>query len=108
MEHLKTLIADGYVGRVRSTSLIGSGGNWANTTSAALYYLFDKANGGTMEDIPMGHTLAAVRDVLRGCNFPDGKYRQTGPPAVWRRLDRALAAFEKVGNKLGILKGKAA
>ncbi|APX24656.1 MAG: gfo/Idh/MocA family oxidoreductase [Rhodobacteraceae bacterium] len=64
VEHLKTLIADGYVGRVRSTSLIGSGGNWANTTSAALYYLFDKANGGTMEDIPMGHTLAAVRDVL--------------------------------------------
>ncbi|MBY5971102.1 Gfo/Idh/MocA family oxidoreductase [Ferrimonas balearica] len=64
VEHLKTLIADGYVGRVLSTSLIGSGGNWANTTSAALYYLFDKTNGGTMEDIPMGHTLAAVRDVL--------------------------------------------
>ena len=35
---------------------------------------------------------AAVRDVLRGCNFPDGKHRQTGPTAVWRRLDRALAA----------------
>lgn len=62
--HLKTLIEDGYVGRVLSTSLIGSGGNWANTTSEALYYLFDKTNGGTMEDIPMGHTLAAVKDVL--------------------------------------------
>ncbi|MBY6006265.1 Gfo/Idh/MocA family oxidoreductase [Salipiger bermudensis] len=64
IQHLKTLIADGYVGRVLSTSLIGSGGNWANTTSEALYYLFDKRNGGTMEDIPMGHTLAAVREVL--------------------------------------------
>lgn len=62
--HLKKMIKDGYVGRVLSTTLIGSGGNWANTTSEALYYLFDKTNGGTMEDIPMGHTLAAVRDVL--------------------------------------------
>lgn len=62
--HLKKLIADGYVGRVLSTSLIGSGGNWANQTGAALYYLFDKKNGATMEDIPVGHTLAAVKEVL--------------------------------------------
>ncbi|MCJ1962116.1 Gfo/Idh/MocA family protein [Novosphingobium mangrovi (ex Hu et al. 2023)] len=62
--HLKQLIADGYVGKVLSTSVIGSGGNWANTTSADLYYLFDAANGATMLDIPMGHTLAAMRDVL--------------------------------------------
>ncbi|MBF9034941.1 Gfo/Idh/MocA family oxidoreductase [Rhodobacterales bacterium HKCCE2091] len=64
IEHLKSLIDGGYVGRVLSTSLIGSGGNWADTTSEALYYLFHKSNGGTMEDIPIGHTLAAVRDVL--------------------------------------------
>ncbi len=62
--HLKRLIADGYVGKVLSTSVIGSGGNWANTTSADLYYLFDTANGATMLDIPIGHTLAAMRDVL--------------------------------------------
>lgn len=62
--HLRQLIADGYVGQVLSTSVIGSGGNWADTTSADLYYLFDKANGATMLDIPMGHTLAAMRDVL--------------------------------------------
>ncbi|WP_319519073.1 Gfo/Idh/MocA family oxidoreductase [uncultured Martelella sp.] len=62
--HLKKLVADGYVGRVLSTSLIGTGGNWANETSSALYYLFDAANGARMEDIPMAHTLAAVKDVL--------------------------------------------
>ena len=62
--HLKKLIADGYVGRVLSTSVIGTGGSWANQTSEALYYLFDKKNGATMEDIPIGHTLAAIKDVL--------------------------------------------
>lgn len=64
VEHLKTLISDGFVGKVLSTSLIGTGGNWANSTSAGLYYLYDKANGATLEDIPMAHTLAAVKEVL--------------------------------------------
>ena len=41
----------------------------------------------------------AVRDVLRGGDFPDGKYRQTGPPAVWRRLDRALATHHHVSAR---------
>lgn len=42
---------------------------------------------------------SAVRDVLRGCEFPDGKHRQTGPPAVWRRLDRALATHHHVSAR---------
>lgn len=42
---------------------------------------------------------AVVRDVVRGCEFPDGKYRQTGPPAVWRRLDRALATHHHVSAR---------
>ncbi|MCA0042729.1 Gfo/Idh/MocA family protein [Celeribacter litoreus] len=62
--HLKKLIDEGFVGQVLSTSIVGTGGNWADKTSDVYYYLFDKANGATMEDIPMGHTLAAVRDVL--------------------------------------------
>ncbi|MFP1680281.1 Gfo/Idh/MocA family protein [Alloalcanivorax sp. C16-2] len=64
--HLKQLIADGYVGTVLSTSLIGSGGNWAGTTSDDLYYLYDARNGATMEMIPLAHTLAALQDVLGG------------------------------------------
>ncbi len=62
--HLKKLIADGFVGRVLSTTLVGSGGNWAEETDASLAYLFDKTNGATMQAIPLAHTLAAVRDVL--------------------------------------------
>ncbi|MCW2308899.1 Gfo/Idh/MocA family protein [Rhodobium gokarnense] len=64
--HLRKLLDDGYVGRVLSSSLSGWGGNWGQTTSnvARLGYLLDAANGATMLTIPLGHTLAALRDVL--------------------------------------------
>jgi len=64
IEHLRKLIADGFVGKVLSTTLVGSGGNWADETSEELYYLFDEKNGATMQAIPLAHTLAAMRDVL--------------------------------------------
>ncbi|MBP6864357.1 MAG: Gfo/Idh/MocA family oxidoreductase [Candidatus Didemnitutus sp.] len=64
IEHLAKLISDGYVGRVLSTTLIGSGGNWAGETIADYAYLFDAANGATMQSIPLAHTLAAMMDVL--------------------------------------------
>jgi len=64
IEHLRKLIADGFVGKVLSTTLIGSGGNWADETTEELYYLFDAKNGATMQAIPLAHTLAAIRDVL--------------------------------------------
>lgn len=64
IEHLKKLIADGYVGKMLSTSIIGSGGNWANETNTDLAYLFDEENGASMQSIPLAHTLAAVTEVL--------------------------------------------
>lgn len=62
--YLKKLIEEGYVGEVRSTTLIGSGWNWANETVDDLYYLFDNANGANMLTIPLGHTLAGLTSVL--------------------------------------------
>lgn len=64
--YLRQLLADGYVGRVLSSNMTGWGGNWGPTASniARLGYLLDKDNGATMLTIPLGHTLAAVRDVL--------------------------------------------
>lgn len=62
--YLQQLIKDGYLGKVLSTTLIGSGGNWRNETVADLYYLYDKANGATMLTIPLAHTLAGVTSVL--------------------------------------------
>ena len=64
VQYLRKLIADGYVGEVLSTSLIGDGGNWGPETIADLAYLFDKSKGATMLTIPFGHTLAGLQEVL--------------------------------------------
>lgn len=68
IEHLRQLIADGFVGEVLSTTLVGRAGNalGAGTISEkrTYAYLLDRANGATALTIPVGHTLAALRDVL--------------------------------------------
>jgi predicted dehydrogenase len=62
--YLRQLMAKGFVGEVLSTSLIGSGGIMGPTIEARNAYLLDRTNGATMLTIPVGHTLAAVQDVL--------------------------------------------
>lgn len=62
--YLRQLIVEGYVGQVLSTTLVGSGNSWGAETDAAHTYLYDRSNGATMLSIPLGHTLAGMRDVL--------------------------------------------
>jgi predicted dehydrogenase len=62
--YLQQLIKDGFVGKVLSTTLIGSGGSWRDSSSADQYYMFDKSNGATMLSIPLGHTLSGLIKVL--------------------------------------------
>ena len=62
--YLKTLIAQGYIGKVLSTTLTGSGGGWGAATVADQAYTFDKSKGATLLSIPLGHTLAGFVDVL--------------------------------------------
>jgi len=65
VQYLRQLIADGYVGEVLSTTLVGSGGPWGGVeTDASRAYLYDIDNGATLLSIPVGHTLAGMRDVL--------------------------------------------
>jgi predicted dehydrogenase len=66
IEYLGHLIADGFVGEVLSTTLVARGGGWGGSISEkkTYAYLLDRANGATMLTIPVGHTLAALRDVL--------------------------------------------
>lgn len=64
IRYLHQLIAEGYVGEVLSTSLIGSGMILGPTVEPRSIYILDRANGATMLTIPVGHTLAAVRAVL--------------------------------------------
>lgn len=58
--HVRQLVADGYVGKVLSTTLIGSGLVWGPMIDQANAYTMDRANGATMLSIPMGHSLDAV------------------------------------------------
>lgn len=60
------LIADGYVGEILSTTLVGTGMNWGAEVSAANAYTYDAGNGATMLSIPVGHTLAALTGILGG------------------------------------------
>ena len=58
---LRDVIADGYVGEVLSSTIIGSGGGWGGeVASAAERYTIDRANGATLLSIPMGHALDAL------------------------------------------------
>jgi len=66
--YLRRLIADGFVGKVLSTTLVGRGGaalgDGTIPDKKAYGYLLDRANGATMLTIPVGHTLAALRSVF--------------------------------------------
>lgn len=68
IEYLRHLIAEGFVGEVLSTTLIARGGalqGGGTIPEKKTYsYLLDRINGATMLTIPVGHTLAALRDIL--------------------------------------------
>jgi predicted dehydrogenase len=61
---LRDLVADGYVGEVLSTTIMGSGVTYGAQVPPAARYSLDPANGATMLSIPMGHTLDAACLVL--------------------------------------------
>ncbi|MBV9138408.1 MAG: Gfo/Idh/MocA family oxidoreductase [Hyphomicrobiales bacterium] len=66
IQYLCQLIEDGFAGEVLSTTLVARGGGWGGfiPEKKVSAYLLDRANGATMLTIPLGHTLAALRDVL--------------------------------------------
>jgi predicted dehydrogenase len=68
IEYLRRLVADGFVGDVLSTTLVARGGALQGGGSIpdkkTWAYLLDNSNGATLLTIPVGHTLAAVRDVF--------------------------------------------
>jgi predicted dehydrogenase len=62
--HARKLVADGYVGEVLSSTLIGSGTAWGGQTDRAHRYLYDAASGATVLSSPTLHALDAVATVL--------------------------------------------
>jgi len=64
IDQARTLIAEGYVGQVLSTTLVGSGMQWGDRVDRPNAYVVDRANGATMLTIPLGHTVDALCHVL--------------------------------------------
>jgi predicted dehydrogenase len=66
LRYLRDLIKDGYVGRVLSTSLIASGGNWGSSVRAGRDYQLHPEGGATLLTIPFAHTADTLHMVLGG------------------------------------------
>jgi predicted dehydrogenase len=58
INYAKDLIADGYVGRILSATMIGCAPNWGPTIDRA--YQADRANGANLLTITGGHTVDAL------------------------------------------------
>jgi predicted dehydrogenase len=85
--YLERLIKENYIGKVLSTSLIGSGIFWTAETTSGLLYMHDKAGGATMLSIPLAHALVGLQKVLgqigtlkasMTSNFTTVKIKDTG------------------------------
>jgi predicted dehydrogenase len=64
VHRVRQLIADGYVGKVLSSSVVGSGMHWADRSDPTQVYMLDRSNGATMLSIACGHMLDAFCFVL--------------------------------------------
>jgi predicted dehydrogenase len=64
IRYLGDLIANGYIGEVLSTTLVGSGMAWGAATSRRSAYLFDERNGATTLTVPVAHAIDAIAAVL--------------------------------------------
>ncbi|HUK09340.1 MAG TPA: Gfo/Idh/MocA family oxidoreductase [Stellaceae bacterium] len=86
--YLRHLIADGFVGDVLSTTLVARGGALQGGGSIpnkkTWAYLLDRSNGATLLTIPVGHTLAALTEVL-------GKVAEVSAVLATRRTTALVA-----------------
>src|SRR6058998_3110785 len=82
--YVRDLIAQGYVGEVLSTTLIGSGMGWGPTVEPYNAYLNDKKNGATMLSIALGHAADALCHCL-------GEARELSATMAMRRKSFIVA-----------------
>lgn len=62
--HIRTLVADGFVGEVLSSSVIASGAIWGPIVMPHDAYVLDTKSGAGMLQIPFGHTLDGICSCL--------------------------------------------
>jgi predicted dehydrogenase len=76
INYAKDLIADGYIGRVLSATMIGCAPNWGATIDRA--YQADRGNGANLLTITGGHTIDALCHCL-------GEFRELSAFVVSQR-----------------------
>lgn len=87
--YIRDLVADGYVGEILSSSLIGAGGVWGAAVPPADAYTADQRNGATMLSIPVGHTLDGVAYAI-------GEIATVSARLVHRRHEQAVIGESRV------------
>jgi predicted dehydrogenase len=60
LNRARDLIAEGYIGKVLSCTMIASSANWGNEFSRSRAYLADRSTGATLMTIPGGHSIDAL------------------------------------------------
>ena len=64
IRYARNLVAQGYVGEVLATTLVGSGIAWTSVTDSAHAYMFEAAGNATLLSVPTMHALDALQFVL--------------------------------------------
>lgn len=88
LRYVRDLVEEGYVGRVMSTRVTGSGGfPWGGQALASLAYTLDDRLGATLFTIPFGHMIDgftwvlgdfAALDATMAIQFPQVELTDTG------------------------------
>lgn len=63
IRYVRDLVDEGYVGRIRSISMIASGMAWGPVIDQANAYSLDKTVGATILSVPFGHAMAAIETI---------------------------------------------
>ena len=84
INRVRDLVAEGYVGRVLSTSVVGSGLAYGEFVDPANAYLTDESNGANLLTIATGHFLDAMCFCL-------GEFEELGATVATRRPEVKVA-----------------
>jgi len=99
---VRDLVSDGYLGRVTSSTLTGSGILWGDEIPHTYEYTLDPANGASMINVPLAHSIDAVLYALdsrfedmtakTACVRPTVRIIETGAEVPLRVPDQVAVA----------------
>jgi predicted dehydrogenase len=103
VQFVRDLVADGFVGEVRSATYIGSGYTWGDEVTAGDAYAMDSKNGATLLSVIAGHAFSAMQSVLGPVSRVSGLLSQrrstvriveTGEAIPMKTPDQVIVAAE--------------